>query len=299
MAYSSGAIIYGADYNAVQIKIVEVLGSGTPYGPGTASPNYGYNQTVTSSTVAIGAIITASQFQLMADDINKCYVHQTGASFTGYAASTDSQPFEITGNVVYAANLNLLDTTINTCITNRLVAAATQLASVATTYWRTTNWGGVVAPAAIAQTNTITFASTAAAQYWFNQGGQIVFQGTYRGTPPTTQDTAWKNEVTAFTYTIDVTSYAGLTTTPTNKYTGAGAAPYGLNALTLAVSLSGAVITCTVTYNDAHAALGAGPDTVTGSATIGVGFSITNYTATGAFTGTAPTLAVTAGSTIV
>lgn len=291
---ATGGIIYGSDYNAVRDKVVQVLGSGSPYGPGTGSPNYGYNQTVSSSAVSVSAIITAAQWQNLANDVNTIATHQTNASFSGYSSS-----YETTGKVITAADLNTLNTNMTTYVTNRLTVSASQLSSVAAPYWRASNWGGVVAPAAIAQTNTITFASANAAQYFFNQGGKIVFQGTYRGTPANNQDTAWQTETAAFTYTLDITAYAGLNATPTNKYTGAGGPGYTTNAITLALSVSGAVITATVTYNDAHAALGAGPDTVTGSTTIGVGFSITTYTATGAFVGISSTNAVTSGSTFV
>jgi hypothetical protein len=148
---ATGSIIYGADYNAVQTKVVEVLGSGSPYGPGTGSPNYGYNQTVSSSAVSVSAVITASQWQLLANDVNTIATHQTNASFSGYSAS-----YETVGKVITAADLNTLDTFMNTYITNRLTVSAAQLSSVAAPYWRSSNWGGAVAPAAIAQTNTIT-----------------------------------------------------------------------------------------------------------------------------------------------
>jgi hypothetical protein len=284
-----GNIIYGEDFNTVQDKVTRVLGTGSPFGPGTGNLDYGYNQALTSSLVAVNAIVTQNQFQLLANDVNKIALHQTNANFGGY-----STVYANTGTLVSAANLNILDTAMNTYVNNRTTVSASQLTSTLSNYWRSSNWS-----AAIAQSGTFTFASADAAQYFFNQGGRIVFQGTYRGTPVGAQNISWSQEVAVFTYTINAATYAGITGIPTVKYSDAGGGVYALNVVSLQLSRSGAVITYTVTYNDAHVATGQGPDTVTGSATVGVGFSITPFTSTSAVVGTAPTVGVTAGSTIV
>jgi hypothetical protein len=294
-----GNIIYGADFNTVQSKAAVVLGDGSAfgstYGPGTANPDYGYNQTLASSLLPENAIVAQNQFQLLANDVNTVALHQTNANFSGY-----STVYANTGTLVSAVNLNTLDTAMSTYLNNRTTAHPLQLDSSALfNYWRSTNWGGVVAPASIAQSGTFTFASANAAQYFFNQGGRIEFQGTYRGVPPTPQDTSWQTELGLFTYTINAATYAGLTGTPTVKYSDAGGGLYALNVISLQLSRSGAVITYTVTYNDAHGRISTGPDTVTGSATVGVGVCITPFTSKTPVIGTAPTIGVTAGSTIV
>ena len=211
----AGAVIFGADYNTVQTKVVEVLGTGTPFGPGTGlgtglnSNSYGYNQSVTSTAVSVGAIITASQFQVLADDINKCYVHQNGVSFTGYAASTDSQPFEVNGNVVYAANLNLLDTTINSCLTNRLTINAGQITKTLLANVSYPNsWGG--GNAGIITSGVITFSSRAALQYYFNQGGNVNIQAFGSGLSNTTQNTNWNTTLNSTGYVFNATTIASL-----------------------------------------------------------------------------------------
>ena len=286
---STSGIIYGSDYNAVQDKVVQVLGSGSPYGPGTGSPNYGYNQTVTSSAVSISAIITASQWQLLADDVNKIATHQTNASFSGYSAS-----YVATGKQITAADLNTLDTNMNTYVTNRLTVNAAQLTSTASTYTRTTSWGAN--NTGIAQTGTFTFASANAVQYWFNQGGRVVWQGFFTSPTASAQDQNWKTGVQSFTYTLDITSYATLTSTPTQKYYATLTGPYSASFIRLDLSVSGGVFTYTVTYQDGHTPVPpGGSDSVSGT----IGFTLTRFTSTGAVTGTAPTIGVNGGSTFV
>ena len=284
-----GNIIYGADYNAVQVKVTQVLGTGSPYGPGTASPNYGYNQALGSSPVSANAVVTHNQFQLLADDVNKIALHQTNANFSGY-----STVYANTGNLVSAANLNTLDTAMNTYLANRLTAAAAQLTSAATGYTSNTAWGA--GNTSIQQDGTIQFASAVAAQYFFNQGGRIVFgPGTTPGAG-TTQDTNWTNAINAFTYTLNAAEYSTLTGSPVNKYlTYFPAGVYSGNFIELAMlNAGGGAIYYTVKYQDAHVATGAGPDNVGTS-----GFTVTRFTSSGAVTGTAPTLSVRGTSQFV
>jgi hypothetical protein len=277
---STADVIFGADYNAVVAKVTQVLGSGSPFGPGTGSPDYGYNQALTSSLVSVSSVITANQFQLLADDVNKCNKHQTNSDFSGYSAS-----YQVVGATIFAANLNTLDSVINTCITNRTTVSASQLTSTSlANNSRATSWGS--GGSSITSTGTFTFSSAADIQYYFNQGGKLVFQGFFTSPTASTQDQTWNTLLGAFTYTLDISTFVGLTGTPTTRYSASSiTAPYTANTIDLKLSVSGAVITYTVTYTDGHVALGDGPDTV--SAT--TGFSITGFRASGAFDGVNPT----------
>ena len=286
---STGAIIYGADYNAVQAKVVQVLGSGSPFGPGTGSPNFGYNQALASSSVAVSAQITTTQFQNLADDINKCSLHQTNANFGGYSAS-----YVATGKQITAADLNTLDTNIDTFSTNRSTVNAAQLTSAASTYTRTTAWGS--SNTGISQTGTFTYASANAAQYWFNQGGRVVWQGFFTSPTGSPQDQEWLTGLNAFTYTLNLSVYATLTGTPAQKYYATLPSPYAASYIEILLSQSAGVVTYTVNYQDGHTPVPpGGNDSVSGS----VGFTLTRFTSTGAVTGTAPTIGVNPGSTFV
>lgn len=285
MVAAVGQVIYGADYNAVQVKITEVLGTGSPYGPGTGSPNYGYNQALTSSLVSVNALITAQQWNNLVADVNKAYLHQNNTNFPGYATI---------GGVISYANLSLLDGVANGLITNRLTAAAAQLTSAATPYTRTTAWGS--GATSIQQDGTIQFASANAAQYFFNQGGRIVFgPGTTPGTV-SVQNTNWTNAINAFTYTVNDATYRALTGSPANVYlTYFPAGVYSGNYIELVMlNAGGGAIYYSVVYQDAHVPIGPGPDTVGSS-----GFTITRFTSSGAVTGTGPTLAIRGTSTFV
>lgn len=275
---TTGSVIYGADYNAVVTKIQQVLGTGSPYGPGTGSPQYGYNQSLTSSTVNPGAVITAAQWNNLQTDINKCYLHQNNSS---YAFTTITAGSQLNG-----PTLDLINTVMNGCLTNATVAATgqlTQTTAITNTYAST--WGGG-GDHGITTTASATFASQAVLQYFFNQGGKFRFQGYGPTTPSGTQDTNWQTALSAFSYTIDRTEFAALTTTPAQRFYSAGQpSPYNTNYIQVLASHNGSgVLNFTVKYEDAHAAAGVGPDSVSA----GVGFYLYQTVASGAFTGYSP-----------
>jgi len=294
MPVSAGSIIYGADYNSVRVKAVQVLGSGSPFGPGTGSPNYGYNQALVSTAVSPTTLITHTQFQNLANDVNKAYKHITNTNFTGYLADPG---YAAVGSTITALDLNRIETAVNYAITNRLTAHPSQLTAViqngGVPYYRTTAWGA--GATAINQQGNFAFGSANAMQYFFNQGGKIVFQGTYRGTPVSTQDTTWQTLSNAFTFTIDAsnfTSFDGISA----YYSQYGPTAYSLNRLWMVLGSNSPVtgsIAYSIEYRDNHVPTGAGPDSVTGTGSTGVGFSITVSRSSGEVVGTAPTHNVT------
>jgi len=68
---SIGDVITAAQYNDLQTRVQKVLGNGTG--------DFGYGETVTSSSVAISKIIEATDMNNLYTDIVKCAVHQTGS----------------------------------------------------------------------------------------------------------------------------------------------------------------------------------------------------------------------------
>jgi hypothetical protein len=245
----------------------------------------------------VNAIITAQQWNNLVADVNKAYLHQNNTNFPGYATI---------GGIISSANLLLLDNIANGIIANRASVNAAQLAGTNIPYWKAAPWGGP-GNLGTTQTGTITFASANAAQYYFNQGGSIYFKGTYRGLPvtgATAQDSAWSDESGRFEFTINnrtstsnvSLNFNSLTGTLTQYFSNAGpTGNYSTNYIHLSLSISSAVISYSLTYEDVHDRIGAGPDIVIGTTTQGVGFGITPFVATltanGGFTGTAPTVA--------
>ena len=172
---SPGSVIYGSDYNTIQALVTQVLGTGSPYGPGTGTPTYGYNQTPQSSLVSVGQVITGAQWQLLAADVNTIYTHQTGSAWPGYANQISNQS---SGRVITAADYNSVFNAMTPLVGTRANVATGQLATTSlasSTYAGLGGWGN--ADTGIQNTGSITFASATALQYFFNQGGKINIAG--------------------------------------------------------------------------------------------------------------------------
>ena len=65
-----GTSIIATDYNAIQSKISNILGTG--------SADYGYGQALASSQVARNNKITVTQWNNLRNDLLKSRQHQTG-----------------------------------------------------------------------------------------------------------------------------------------------------------------------------------------------------------------------------
>ena len=80
---SAGSIVYGSDYNAVQIKLREVLGDGYPYGPqvyppsaaNNANRSYGWGQTMASSLINPSDLVDDQQWLNLITDSDTAYRH--------------------------------------------------------------------------------------------------------------------------------------------------------------------------------------------------------------------------------
>jgi hypothetical protein len=273
-----GQIIYGADYNAVQVKVDGVLGFGSGYGGYAAG--YGYEQILTSSLVNPTNVITALQWQHLVNDVNTCYLHQNGVNWPSL--------FTVSGTISYT-NLVLLDGIANSLLTNRLNIAANQRTqTLVEQITGTGNWAGTN----IGQT-TNDFGTTSNLYTYFNQGGtfKIVGAGPNQNTA---QDVAWHTELAAVNYTVTYADFTNAWNARGNKspsnlltlYSNTGGGAYTSNNLTLSLQItSDQGCRFMLVLQDGHVGISGGPDNVSP----GVQMNVYRLAATGAFTGLLPT----------
>lgn len=275
---SIGSIIYGSDYNTVQLKVRGVLGDGQPYSYGT----YGYGHSLASSLVNATDIITQLQWNNLIADVNTAYVHITGGNYTGYTASVGA------GNIL-VSNLNNADDAMNYALTNRLTVDSTQQTTTAGIYSRSygSTWGG--GASGISSDASFTFASANAARYFFNAGGKLTFHGTYAYGSATPQNNAWNDLMTRFTYVVDYAEWTYIQTHNAPSFaTLTGGTPYAANYVSVTTpSVTSNAVQFHVLYEDDHTSSWA--DAVDGT----IGFSLTRNAPN--FTSYQPTLSYVSG----
>jgi hypothetical protein len=279
-----GQIIYGSDYNTVQLSARRVLGDGFLSGG-----DHGYGVGLSSSLVSPSSQITASQWNNLIYDINRAYKHITGSNYSGYTTS-------VNGNISYS-NLSNASDAIAYADANRLTATElTQTQVYATSY--SGGWG---AGAQLSSSFSITFASAEYARYFFNAGGTLRIQGTYSYGSASPQNDAWATMMSSFStsltrdawYSIQsISSPPFITYQLTGGQAGTGSA-YTNNYIWLTVtSISPSRIVYLVNYQDDHVGTGSptpGPDYVDGT----IGFRI--YQNNPNFSSYYPTVAFSSG----
>ena len=197
---AEGNIIYAADYNNIQGTANFLLGTGLA--------DSGYGQSITSGQVDSTLKVTVAQWTDLRTDLLKIRQHQTGVDESaGLGIAT-------TSTLVDDAFVNTFKTFATTCNTNRLSIATNQgtaetLAGAGQS--RSTAWNGVVS-----HTVTVTFASSNAARWFFNAGGELRFSASRSGGSTTNKNTSWTNLLSDMG-TIKFGSYG-------TTYTGSGAA---------------------------------------------------------------------------
>lgn len=295
-------IIYGSDYNAVQVKIRQILGDGFPFGPtGSGDQSFGYNQplqTVAANQgvglVSPGQIITVLHWQALTQDINQAYVHQNNVNIPGYPAiSTQDQ--------ISFSNLSLLDSTVGAMVTTlatRITAHPSQRAKIqntALTNTRLTSWGNL--NTGITGAFQVSWNSANDMQYFFNQGGSIQVEGFGPSLSGSTQDANWYNFLNTLRYSLSYTAFNALTGSPTTVLSISDASiNYTANTITIQAYKSGNTLYfSSIVYQDGHTPIGGGtaggpgPDSVSA----GAGYYVYITNATGAFSGTSPIAAAT------
>jgi len=83
MSVNNQTSITAANYNSLQSRVANLLGSG--FG------GSGYGQALVSAPVAVGEIVTAEHMNLLREDINRAHVHQTGSLSSLLAIDQESK----------------------------------------------------------------------------------------------------------------------------------------------------------------------------------------------------------------
>ena len=259
------------NYNAIRDKVVAVLGAG--------SSNSGYGQTVYSSAVVVGQRIGVTEWNRLKFDIINAWTHIYG---------TTPGLVTILENDIIKAGVSAYPYVQYDSYANAIAAARGKRPAVG--QYITVNKGSQRRIGSfVNQLNciiSVSFASAAAARYFFNSGGEIRIQSTFAGSSGTSQNNSWQSVLNtagqqAFggfipvqgTGTSDGKNFYRCTTTfqewyraqSTNSY---AANNYILSARTPAVANnSGGTATTLELYVqlfDDHTGISAGPDAVDG-----------------------------------
>lgn len=157
-----GNQIIATDYNAIQSKISNILGTG--------SADYGYGQPVASSQVARNNKITVTQWNNLRNDLLKARQHQTGNDEGGLLV------IPTTSTTIKEVDRAAYNTFADTITSNRLTIPPATQGSLFTlsTVTRTSPWAST-----ISHTVTVTFGSADAARFYFNSGGNFKFSASF------------------------------------------------------------------------------------------------------------------------
>jgi|TARA_B100001093_G_scaffold352195_1_gene336635 hypothetical protein len=257
-----GDIITAARYNIIQARVAAVIGLG--------SGDEGYGQARTSSTVAVGATITAQDMQNLFTDMTKIRLHQTGSVPAEIAVPSvgdtvlDSNSTNKEGYVQY-------ETLSTTAQSARLSAAASQLGLQAgTSSSRSSSWS-----TDINTTFTVTFGGYSVTngdgttttvngdnhmRVFFNAGGTVNLSGSI-GSGNTTINNDWRNlmsSVGTVVFGRSTTSngstgtnygYVNLPTGFTTIFNKTASA-YSANDYLIEAKKNGNVLTFRVTFNE-------------------------------------------------
>lgn len=163
MTYTVGGLIQAADYNGFANDGANNIGNIWNVG----STDKGWGQT-TFSNVAVGGTVTATQWASLVNTLS-AMGSQTGTTITSRTAP-------VAGNTI--SILNNIATDINNITNNRgnAVASGTEYGTFSGTTSKTTATGSGQTTWTITFTHTVTFASAAAARYFFNAGGLVRLQ---------------------------------------------------------------------------------------------------------------------------
>lgn len=205
---AAGSEIKVSDYNSLQSRIAQLLGTG--------AASYGYGQSINSTELfavpplnpdPTQGIITAAQWDALRIDLINIGIHQTGS----IPAIINVAPGNLIGYGSSQAIVNYA-ALINNYTTNRFEIAASQatISIKATTPTYTGTWFSQASCTA-----TVTFPTSAMARHFFNSGGKIRFTASRTGGTNTPQNGAWTNLL----YAIGAQGLTGNTALSSNFYT--------------------------------------------------------------------------------
>jgi hypothetical protein len=208
MTYSVGGLIQATDYNGFAN---DTAGGNVNVIWGTGSGDAGYGQSTTLATVSAGGTVTATQWAGLVNRISSI------ASHTNTTITSRTAP--VAGNVI--AVLAAVQTDLNNCYTNRgnAVGTGSQFTGWSGTSSKTSATGSGSASWTITFTHTVTWASAAAARYFFNAGGRIKWE-TSKTSTGTESDDEWNDLANTLVGDIYITGGTGTQTIAGTPYTG-------------------------------------------------------------------------------
>ena len=176
MAVNDGDNITAAQYNGLQSRIEQVLGTG--------SGDFGYGNSVSSDQVTAGDSVTAGQMDNLRSDMGKCWTHQTGdniplaniavGNIIGADASGTGVTFDNSNNYTISGSIanggfNDYLSKMTELETNRfdIDSGEQTVADIAGTTI-TTSWNGT-----ISATFRVSFGNANNRRYFFNSGGEL------------------------------------------------------------------------------------------------------------------------------
>jgi hypothetical protein len=250
MAYQQGDTITATDYNNFAGDVNAVIGTGS------GDKGYGLSDV---STVAVGATISAAQWNSLLSGLQKAANHQN-TTLTNASNSVTTG-----GNILPLSNLAADITLIDT---NRLNVDASNLSTgqAGVTSTRTSSWTSNVQ-----HIFTVNFSSGNKARHFFNSGGTINMAFSRSGGSSTNQNTSWTDLATAVgtvkmkqTTTTRSGSAGSDTSTGFGDLSGsnqviyngtAGASDYTANDINIQAKTDGSgLVTIEIDFNDDHTA---------------------------------------------
>ena len=286
MTYSTGNIIQATDYNGFSSTTANANVDDLW---GTGAGNKGYGQSTTLGTVAAASTVTATNWSALCSRITSIAAH------TGTTITTRTSP--VTNDII--SILAALNTDLTNCNNNRgnAVSSGTEYKTWTGSSAKTSDTGSGSTAWTITFTHTVTWATAAAARYFFNAGG-IIKWAVNKSSTGKLADAAWNDLANtlcgqiyitcgqSLTQTINAVSYTGTkkingTGTPTTLATTTGyydftgtpvtlykqfdaTAPYTTQYIQLNASVSGAVLTLTTTWVDPGGSTAPTTDVITG-----------------------------------
>jgi hypothetical protein len=208
MTYSLGGLIQATDYNGFAST---TSGANVNNVWGVGSTDTGYGQSTTLATVSAGGTVTATQWASLVNRISSMASHQ-GTTIT-------SRTPPVAGNLIQVlADVNT-DLTNITNARGNAAASGTQFTGWSGTSSKTSATGSGSSPWTITFTHTVTWASAAAARYFFNAGGRIKWE-TSKTADATEADTEWNDLANTLVGDIYITGGTGTQTIASVAYTG-------------------------------------------------------------------------------
>ena len=193
-----GTNVFAAQYVAIQNKAESMIGTG--------SGTLGYGQTVQSSDVFSGNLITKAQWDLIKYDIINIKLHQDGI-IPPVVTVNFGDPI---GYGAGSPNTNY-NTLLDDALAKRFLVSNSQAVVTAkTSQTYSTPWSTQAQA-----TLTVTFGDANQGRYFFNSGGKVRFTASLVGAVITPQITAWVN----FLSSVGTVSFGADTDPAINYYT--------------------------------------------------------------------------------